>query len=215
MGIVKQQSIKGSLVTYLGVIIGAFNVFFVFPYFLPPETIGLLKSIEATGLLVVPFIYLGIPYAINKYYPILKEKHPEKFRTLLSKSFLFLISNTLILSLLFFLFKAQIANLFIRKSPLLSEWILIAIPVFIGMSWMIVFSAVAASNLRIAFPKLLERVVLRLLHILVILLFSMAVLSESQLIILFGFTYAIPSFIIFFVCCKKKLFTPSKISFFL
>lgn len=204
MGIVKEQSIKGSLVTYLGVIIGAFNVFFVFPYFLKPETIGLLKSLEAVGLLVVPFIYLGIPYAINKFYPTLKRLDETKFKILLSKSILFLLTNTVLLTILFFLFRHKIAALFIEKSPLLSKWILMSIPVFVGMSWMIVFSAIAASNLRIAFPKLMERVLLRLLHISIILLFFFAVISEVQLIVLFASMYVLPSFFLFAYVLKRK-----------
>lgn len=212
MGIVKQQSIKGSLVTYFGVILGAFNVFFVFPYFLNPETIGLLKSIEATGLLVVPLVYLGIPYAINKFYSVVKQSNYIKFQILLSNSFLFLLANTILLSLLFVLFKENIASLFSTKSPLLSKWILVAIPVFIGMSWMIVLSSIAASNFRIAFPKLFERIFLRFLHIALIVLFSFAVLSQSSFIILFGFSYLFPTIIVFLYVVKRNYLPLSNIS---
>ena len=41
MGIVIRQSIKASIVSYAGAVIGAVSTIFIYPYFLSPELIGL------------------------------------------------------------------------------------------------------------------------------------------------------------------------------
>lgn len=204
MGLVGKQSLLGSIITYIGVLLGAINVFYIFPKYLDADVIGLLKSIEAIGLLVVPLVYLGIPFSISKFYPILKHQNDFKFKILLSKTLFFLILNSILFSILFFLFKDFIADFFIQKSPLLSDWILMSIPVLIGMSWLTVFMNISTANLKLAVPKFLERVFLRSLHLLIIVLFTFSIISEHKLLIYYGLSYLLPPLILFLYLKHKK-----------
>lgn len=68
MGIVIRQSIKNTISTYVGFILGAFNVLFLYTYFLSDEYHGLLAFIISTATIMLPFISLGTHNAIIKFY---------------------------------------------------------------------------------------------------------------------------------------------------
>jgi O-antigen/teichoic acid export membrane protein len=205
MGVVKKQSLQASLITYVGVLMGVVNVFIVFPYFLDKETIGLIKSLEAVGLVVVPFVYLGIPFAINKFYPVFKDFQQNRLKSGMTYMFLILIFNTLLVSVLFVLFRSQIAAYFSTKSPLLSQYILLAIPGLLGFSWLTVFSYIASSNLKMVIPRISERILIRVLQIMVVLFFYFAFISEKQLIYLIAFSYLVPAFLVFWYVKKNNM----------
>ena len=59
MGIVINQSINNTITTYLGFVLGAFNVLFLYTYFLSDEYHGLLAFIISTATIMLPFISLG------------------------------------------------------------------------------------------------------------------------------------------------------------
>ena len=68
MGIVIRQSIKNTISSYVGFILGAFNVLFLYTYFLSDEYHGLLAFIISTATIMLPFISLGTHNAIIKFY---------------------------------------------------------------------------------------------------------------------------------------------------
>lgn len=204
MGILKQQSLNASIVTYIGILLGIINVFVVFPLFLSKEIIGLVKALEAVGLIVVPFIYLGLPFAINKFYPVYKNNNPEKLKSALSKMYVLLIFNSVLISVLFYIFRVPIGKYFADKSPLLTENILLAIPVFLGMSWLIVLSYVSSSNLKIIVPRLLERVFIRVFQILLVLLLFSNYLSDKIFLYGISISYLLPTLILVYYLLKHR-----------
>jgi len=68
MGVVIRQSIKNTISTYIGFVLGAVNVLFLYTYFLSDEYHGLLAFIISTATIMLPFISLGTHNAIIKFY---------------------------------------------------------------------------------------------------------------------------------------------------
>ena len=68
MGIVINQSINNTITTYLGFVLGAINVLFLYTYFLSDEYHGLLAFIISTATIMLPFISLGTHNGIIKFY---------------------------------------------------------------------------------------------------------------------------------------------------
>jgi O-antigen/teichoic acid export membrane protein len=68
MGVVIRQSIKNTISTYIGFVLGAFNVLFLYTYFLSDQYHGLLAFIISTATIMLPFISLGTHNAIIKFY---------------------------------------------------------------------------------------------------------------------------------------------------
>ena len=59
MGIVIRQSLKGTLVNYIGVVLGIFVQFYIVAKYLDPEVIGLSKVVYEVALLLSTLAFLG------------------------------------------------------------------------------------------------------------------------------------------------------------
>ena len=79
MGVVIRQSIKNTIFTYIGFVLGAFNVIFLYTYFLSDEYHGLLAFIISTATIMLPFISLGTHNAIIKFYSFYDSKNEKDY----------------------------------------------------------------------------------------------------------------------------------------
>jgi O-antigen/teichoic acid export membrane protein len=69
MGQAIRQSIFTSVVSYAGVVIGYVNLLYLYPRFLEPEQIGLLRTIVDAALLLAPFAQGGLAQTILRFLP--------------------------------------------------------------------------------------------------------------------------------------------------
>lgn len=84
MGIVVNQSIKNTLVTYLGFGIGAINVLFLYTSFLSDEYFGLVGYLLSTANIMMPLMAFGVHNTIIKFYSSFKTKQSQNsFLTLM------------------------------------------------------------------------------------------------------------------------------------
>ena len=219
MGVIKKQSSNALILTYLGVVLGVLSAFFIFPKFLTKDQIGLLKTLEAIALLIVPFIYLGIPFGISKF--LKKHQIDQTLNHVMTKMFAVLICTTIVASIVFYIFRYYIVEQFYGNSSILKQYILFEIPVFVGLSWLIVLSYVSSSNHIIVFPRFLERILSRLIQIIAVLLLYFSFYSESGMVLMITLSYVIPMLTLFFYCYKKgflsfnpkQVFTKNEISY--
>ena len=54
------QSIQTTLFSYVGVVLGYINVLWLYPYALDSTQLGIFRTIQDLGLLLVPFAQLGL-----------------------------------------------------------------------------------------------------------------------------------------------------------
>lgn len=87
MGIILRQSIKNTLVIYLGFLVGGINTLVLYTRFLKEEYYGLATYVFSASNLLMPFIALGIHFTIVKFFSSYKNKE-EKDRFLTSVLFL-------------------------------------------------------------------------------------------------------------------------------
>ena len=84
MGIVVTQSIKNTIITYIGFGIGAINVLFLYTKFLSDTYFGLITFILSTANIMMPLMAFGVHNAIIKFYSSFKTKHSQNsFLTLM------------------------------------------------------------------------------------------------------------------------------------
>jgi hypothetical protein len=72
MGVIIKESIKSSIFSYIGVIIGYVNVLWLYPYFLAADQIGLFRIIQSSAYLLATFGQFGMGSTLVKFYPKLK-----------------------------------------------------------------------------------------------------------------------------------------------
>ena len=69
MGIVQRQSIKQSVVTYLGMFIGAINLFFIYPLSFTTEQIGIIQFVLSAVTFFMPIALLGSNIVAIQFFP--------------------------------------------------------------------------------------------------------------------------------------------------
>ena len=69
MGIIAKQSIRGTIVTYLGIAVGIVTTFFVLTRFLTAEGLGLAPVLIEAATLFIGLAQLGTNASIIRFYP--------------------------------------------------------------------------------------------------------------------------------------------------
>jgi len=165
MGIVIRQSIKGTVVVYIGVVLAFFINLVIFPLCFEPNEVGLLRVLAELGVLISAFTSLGIQSSVFKFFPYFqdKEKKHNGFLTLISV--VPLIGITLFI-LLFYLFEDTFISIYKEDSPLLSQYSYLIVPIAFGMMFVTIYETYSNANLRIVIPKILKEIFVRLIIIL-------------------------------------------------
>ena len=74
MGIIIRQSIKGTLVTYIGAFIGFLTTFFILAKFLSAEEIGLTRVLFEAASLLCGFALFGVSSSAIRFFPYFKSE---------------------------------------------------------------------------------------------------------------------------------------------
>lgn len=74
MGIIRRQSIKGSIVNYVAVVVGMISMLFIYPAFLTPSEFGQIRFILGTALLVATVTGLGSTAVSIRFFPEFKDE---------------------------------------------------------------------------------------------------------------------------------------------
>ncbi|MDO6598012.1 oligosaccharide flippase family protein [Oceanihabitans sp. 2_MG-2023] len=138
MGIVASQSIKNTIVTYLGFGVGAINTLFLYTAFLSPEHYGLVIYVLSTANLMMPLLIFGVNNTLIKFYSSYKTKK-------LQNSFL---TFMLFLPLLFVIPAGLLGSLFYET---IANWLANENQIIKDYTWLIYVLAVAFAYFEIFF----------------------------------------------------------------
>lgn len=160
MGIVASQSIKNTIITYLGFGVGAINTLFLYTEFLSPEYYGLVIYVLSTANLMMPLLIFGVNNTLIKFYSSYKTKNLQNnFLTfMLFLPLLFIIPAGILGSF----FYESIANWLAEENQIIKDytWLMyvlaLAFAYFeIFFSWSkIHFKSVFGNFMREAFHRL-------------------------------------------------------------
>lgn len=161
MGIVIKQSIKGTIVNYVGIAIGFITTFFIVTKYLTQEEIGLARMLIDAGVLFASFAQLGTSSSIIRFFPYFKNEN-EKHH-----GFFFWTLVVPIVGFLVFLIVAKclentIIHAFSKKSDLFVTYYRFVIPLALFMLYQTVFEANANVLMRIVVPKFVREVGVRI-----------------------------------------------------
>lgn len=159
MGKVASQSIQTTIFSYLGVVIGYFNVLWLYPYALEASELGAFRTIQDIALLFVPFAQLGLGHGITRFFPKL-ESNQSAF---LSYSLLLAMAGFAVVSLIFLGFNEEIVNLFAVNSPEVIDFLGVVLLITLFALLNSILDAYSRSFLKVAIPTFFREVLLRLL----------------------------------------------------
>jgi len=197
MGVVIRQSIRGSIVNYIGAFIGFLSTMFVITEFLLPEDIGLYNVILHVAILFAGLAQLGTSSSILRFFPYFKDKHKNH-----NGFFFYIVALPFIGCLIFiplYLFlKEPIIAFFGRETQLFTAYFYWVIPLIVFWAYWSIFETYSNANMRIVVPKMAREVIYRLLLVAVFLLYGLHIVSREGFVSLFVLAHGIVMLVLLF-----------------
>lgn len=207
MGIIIRQSLKGTFANYLGIAIGFFTVFFVLTRYLTPEEVGLTRILVDAGILFSGLAQLGTNSSAIRFYPYFKDERSGD-HGFFGWTLIVPLIGFLIYLILFLCFKTTIIKIYEPKSALFTQYVHLLVPLAFFMLYQAVFEVNANVLMRIAVPKFVREVGVRLMTLVCYMLYAYNVLDLDWFVFAFCGVYAVAM-----LCDFIYLLSLKKISF--
>ena len=200
MGVIRKQSIRNSIIFYIGMSIGAINTVLIYPNVFndQPEHWGLIQLLVAYGLVLSTFTSFGIPKVLLKFFPTYRDKSK-----LLTYSMLIPTIGLFFVSLIYIFFKNEIFIL-LKMDPLLQKNFIYVFLLIFCISFYEIFSALSRSYLDAITPVVLNEFFLKTFTLVILLLHGFKFIDFSTFLILYVSGYLIKLFILFLINIKNK-----------
>lgn len=190
MGIVVRQSIKGTIMNYLGVLVGFITTFFIVTKYLTTEEVGLTRVLVDASILLSGLAQLGTSTSAMRYYPYFKDEK-ERDHGFFGWSVIIPLIGFIFFTLLFLIFKKPIENYFSQNSSLFVDYIYFVIPMSFFMMYLLVFETNSNLLMRIVIPRFIREVGIRLMTLAVYLLYAFDVLNLDGMVMALCLTYGV------------------------
>ncbi|MBO5960559.1 MAG: polysaccharide biosynthesis protein, partial [Paludibacteraceae bacterium] len=190
MGVIIRQSIKGTVVNYVGVVVGFFTTFFVATRFLTAEEIGLTRVLLDAAMLFSSLALLGTGTSIVRFYPYFKDEEHED-HGFFFWSLVVPLLGFVVFSVLFWSLRDLMAEAFSEKSDLFVTYYKCIFPLAFSLLYMSVSEANANVLMRIVVPKFVREVGVRVLTLIVYFLYAFSVLDLDGFVYAFCGVYAV------------------------
>ncbi|MGQ9845922.1 MAG: lipopolysaccharide biosynthesis protein [Bacteroidales bacterium] len=202
MGVIRKQTIQGTLYTYLGAGLGVFTNLILLAWFFTPEQIGLLNVIVAYSLLFAQFANLGFDNVTIRLFPYFRDStsyHHGFFMIMFKVLLVGLVISVFVFLLLFpWLSRNESAN------SLFSDLGLLVIPLIVFTLFfnsLDTYSRVLYKSVRGTF---LKEVLQRLLIIFSIVLYLLFHFSFNVFAYLYVLSLSIPTLLLFYLLYREK-----------
>ncbi|MBO3697994.1 lipopolysaccharide biosynthesis protein [Roseivirga sp. E12] len=177
MGIVIKQSIRSSIIAYIGVAVGYINVLWLYPYFLTTEQVGLFRLIQSSAFLLATFGQVGLGQSLVKFFP--EQKNNKGFLTSILigglLGFILLCSLTLV-------FRESIVSYFSKESALFVDYFQVTLLVSFLIIQFQLLESYSRSLLQIVVPTFLRDIGLRVLTTTALLSYGFELIEFETLI---------------------------------
>ncbi len=182
MGVIARQSIKGTIVTYLGVAVGFVTTFFVLTRFLTAEDIGLARVLIDAATLFVSLAQLGTSSSIIRFYPYFKDSD-HKDHGFFFLTVIFPLIGFLLFTSLYCACRVPLGGWFEEKSARFVDYYYMVLPLAFFMLYQTVFETNANVLMRIVVPRMVREVIVRIGLLVLYLLYAFDILSMDDFVI--------------------------------
>ncbi len=181
MGIVLRQSSKYAFANLLGVLLGAFNILWLFPRYLSPQEIGILATLEGASVVGSIFAGLGVNVIADRFFPAHKDLACRHGGYLFFLCVYVLCAWT-VFGIFFYVFYDFYLSFFNQKSPEVSAYFYWVFILAGFLAFQLTLESFARVYLRIAIPNFLREFVLRIFIMASVLAFAYHWIDYGQLV---------------------------------
>jgi len=206
LGIIINQSVKGTIYTYIGAVLGFLTMGVLLPRIFSTDQVGLQKILINYAMLAATFGTLGFSGVTIRLFPYFKD--PKKnHHGFLALALLTGFVGFLLTLGLYLIFKNWFIEFSTQKSPLLVEYLNYLIVLIFFQIFFILFDGYYTALLNSIHGTFLREVFQRILIILCIGLFYFNLIDFHQFIVLYVVSMSVPTIYIMFSLIKEKQFS--------
>lgn len=206
MGIIARQTIKGSIYSYLGALIGFVNVGLIMPQIFSTAEIGLTNLLVAVSAIFGQFGSLGLVNVTIRQFPYFRDEKNQHngflFFLIASGTFGFLICSGA-----YYILKPNLIAENIDKSPLFAEYVYLLIPLIFITIFHLLIDTYNRILFNASFGLFVKEFLLRILNLGGILLFWFGIFDFNDFIIFYTISYGVPVLIICLLLMHKHQFS--------
>ena len=195
MGFIAKQSIRGTIVTYLGIAVGIITVFFVQTRFLTPEEIGLARVLIDAATLFIGLAQLGTNASVIRFYPYFREKNSEEDHGFFFWALVVPFIGFALFACIYWACSVPLGEWFGDKSPLFVEYYYFVLPIAFFMLYQTICESTCNVLMHIVVPRAVRELVVRVGMLAIYLLYAFGVLSMDGFVIAICVNYAIAALI--------------------
>lgn len=180
MGIVQNQSIKNTIITFFGFGIGAINALFLYTHFLEKEHYGIVTTVLSFANIMMPILAFGAQNTLIRFFSHYQtEKEKEEFLTFM---LFFPLLLMVPVGVLFYIFYQPISNVWIQENPSLEPFFWIIPVVGLCMAYFEIFYAWVKVHMQSVIGNFISEVSVRLLVMALLVCVHFDLISKSTFI---------------------------------
>lgn len=180
MGIVQNQSIKNTIITFFGFGIGAINALFLYTHILEKDHYGIVTTILSFAGILMPIFAFGAQNTLIRFFSHYKtQKEKDEFLTFMLFFPLYLMVPV---GVLFFIFYQPISNVWIQENPSLKPFFWMIPVVGLFMAYFELFYAWVKVHMQSVIGNFISEVFVRLIVMVLLVLVYFEVISKSTFI---------------------------------
>ncbi len=195
MGVIAKQSIRGTIVTYLGIAVGVVTTFFVLTRFLTTEEIGLARVLIDAAVLFIGLAQLGTNASIIRFYPYFKEKNSEEDHGFFFWALVVPFIGFVLFAILYWACRVPLGAWFSDKSPLFVEYYYFVLPLAFFMLYQTICESTCNVLMHIVVPRAVRELIVRVGLLAIYLLYAFRIISMDGLVIGICINYAVAALI--------------------
>lgn len=205
MGIIVEQSVKGTIYTYIGVVFGFVTTILLARIF-STDQVGLTKILIAYSAFFAQFGTLGINGVTIRLFPFFRDDE-KKHHGFLSLAMLVGLAGFLISIAILLLIKPWLIEISSEKSPLFIEYINWLIIIILFQIFFTIFDGYYTALFNSVHGTFLKEVSQRVLIIVAIGLYFFDLLTFHQFVILYIAAMSLPTIFILITLIREKHFS--------
>ena len=195
MGVIAKQSIRGTIVTYLGIAVGVVTTFFVLTRFLTTEEIGLARVLVDAATLFIGLAQLGTNASIIRFYPYFKEKDSNDDHGFFFWALLVPFIGFVLFAVIYWACHVPLGAWFGDKSPLFVEYYYFVLPLAFFMLYQTICESSCNVLMHIVLPRTVRELIVRIGMLALYLLYAFRIVSLAGFVIGLCANYAVAALI--------------------
>lgn len=199
MGVVFRQSIKTTIVTFAGALLGALTVY-LSTRFIPEQEYGFSRTLLSQAIVASQITLIGMHTTlfifVNKY-----DVQDEKRKVLLSLSIIVPILATLLAAIPYFILKDRYLTLYSVADSVYMDRFFIWLPVY-TLLWavMSVLENYLLSHLKVAMSNFIKEIILRGCNILLVVFYALSWIDFKWFMVLSILIHIVPVLLMLRIC---------------